>query len=832
MNCKACGHALNQYGICPVCGWQDPSYGGQAPYNGQQIQYQQPSFRGQQMYNGQQPYNGQQTYYQQQPHGGQQQSYNGEQGYNQQQPYNNQQIYSGQQPYNGQPGYNQQPYNNQQMYSGQPGYSQQPYNNQQMYSGKPAQAKTSPASPPNKQGKKKWPLFAGIGGLAVVLAIGITLIVRNRPVKDLTNDDPDITTGQTTTHTTTETATTEHPQVAAGTKTLMIYMVGSDLESEHGAASTDIKEMLDSGFDDTSMNVLLYTGGCSNWQDRDIPEDSNTTFLIKDGKLEQLETSSASNMGNPDTLSEFLNYGYTNYPAETYGVILWNHGGGAFFGYGYDETTNDSLTLNELSDAFANSPFHDDNKLEFIGFDACLMANIETAHTLTPYANYMIASQESEPGFGWYYGFLKDIASLQSGKEIGTAIVDSYMDETTDYISSIPFAYCPICLSVMDLSQTDAVETALNDLFAKVGEDFSEATYSKYSSFRKNSKEIAADFSYAEGSYDVVDLMDYAKHLQAAFQPEALALAGALDSFIVYSDANEDKISGVSIYHPYYTKEHASQLIPMYQTFDFAANYTSYIAKFAGMLTDTDAFAVAWDPDSLVPVLNDDSSFSVTLQEDQKAALQNAYFVISKKDPENPELYDMVALSSAVTDDGTGTLTADFDGQITYMQNDTTLEMYELMYTVQEKTDTYTRYLLSSILYNDDIEGDDAVYAYFVLEVTAEHPEGQILGVYPIDNYIQTEGNEIFPDRYEIDINDYDNVAFGYFSHKYTSTEDLTNLNQTDWADLTINYNYFPISEGFHPVRGDLIAGEEYYGMFIFEDNQGNRHCSSLVQIQ
>lgn len=106
------------------------------------------------------------------------------------------------------------------------------------------------------------------------------------------------------------------------------------------------------------------------------------------------------------------------------------------------------------------------------------------------------------------------------------------------------------------------------------------------------------------------------------------------------------------------------------------------------------------------------------------------------------------------------------------------------------------------------------------MEVTAEHPEGQILGVYPIDNYIQTEGNEIFPDRYEIDINDYENVAFGYFSHKYTSTEDLTNLNETDWADLTINYNYFPISEGFHPVRGDLITGEEYYGMFIFEDNQ------------
>ena len=213
------------------------------------------------------------------------------------------------------------------------------------------------------------------------------------------------------------------------------------------------------------------------------------------------------------------------------------------------------------------------------------------------------------------------------------------------------------------------------------------------------------------------------------------------------------------------------------------------------MLTDTNAFAVTWNPEDLVPTMNDDSTFSVTLNAEQSSALQNAYFVIAKKDQEKDGMYDLVALSSAISNDGTGKLTADFDGQITYMQNDTTKENYELMYTVQEKTDTYTRYLISSILYNDDIEGDESMYAYFVLEVSNEHPEGQILGAYPIDNYINTEGNEIFPERYEIDINDYQNVAFGYFSHRFTSNEDLTNFNDADWADLTINYSSFPISE-------------------------------------
>ena len=107
MNCKACGHALNQYGICPICGWQDPSYGQQSSYNGQQIPYQQP-YGGQQMYN-QQPYNGQQMY-------------------NQQQSYNGQQMYSGQ-PYNG-----QQMYNDRNQTSNQGSDKRRfPYNNGTVY---------------------------------------------------------------------------------------------------------------------------------------------------------------------------------------------------------------------------------------------------------------------------------------------------------------------------------------------------------------------------------------------------------------------------------------------------------------------------------------------------------------------------------------------------------------------------------------------------------------------------------------------------------------------------------------------------------------------------
>ena len=853
MFCEQCGHALNEKMICPICGWRSPAgvpngqpniQYNQQPNTQPNMQYRQPNAQPNMQYgqpNAQlnmhyrQP-NAQPNMQYQQPNAQPNMQYqqpNAQSNMQYRQP-NAQSNMQYRQP-NAQPNMQyQQPNAQPNMQYRQPGG--QPYGQPNMQygqpNGQPSMQYRQPGSNPPQKKKKKWPIFVGVGAGVICLTIGLVLIFK-KPTRDYTTTESNRTTEHSaSTEPTTEPPTTQHQNVASGSKTLMIYVVGSDLESKHQAASDDIDEMLSSGYDESAMNVLLYTGGCSDWHTSEIPENENATFIIENQNLKLLSSEASSNMGNPDNLSGFLNYCYTNYPAEQYELILWNHGGGAFFGYGYDEITEDMLTLSELQTALSNSPFHDGNKLEFIGFDACLMGNIETAHALSPYANYLIASQESEPGSGWDYSFLAEIDTMSSGADMGTSIVDIYMEKTTEYINSIPFAYYPICLSVLDLSKIDSVETALNDLFAKADQDLSADTYPKFSAYRKNSKEIAASFSYTEGSYDIVDMVDYANHLRNDYPAEVSALTNALSELVVYSDANEANINGVSIYHPYYTKQYASQLIPIYTSFDFADNYTHFISAFAGMLTDTNAFTVAWDPSSLKPIKNDDMTFSVTLQPDQMTALQNAYFVISKKDKERDGYYDMVAISSAVNSDGTSTLTADFDGQIIYMQNDTTLEKLEIMYSVQEKTDTFTRYLISSILYNDDIQGEDAMYTYFVLEVSDANPQGVLLGAYPIENYINTEGNEIFPDRYEINISDYQNVAFGYFSHEFTSEENLTSFNQADWSDLMLNYHYFPVSEGFSPVKDGLIPGEEYYGMFIFEDMQGNRHCSDLVQLQ
>ena len=165
------------------------------------------------------------------------------------------------------------------------------------------------------------------------------------------------------------------------------------------------------------------------------------------------------------------------------------------------------------------------------------------------------------------------------------------------------------------------------------------------------------------------------------------------------------------------------------------------------------------------------------------------------------------------------------------MQNPTTGELHEILYPPLEATLLYTRYLIPSILYNNTMQDEDAMYAYFVLETSLLNPTGDIIGCYPIMNYIQSDGEDVYPERYEIDVNSYQNVAFGGYSHEFTGKENLDEFTESDWKDIILEYTTMAIADGFITVKQPMIDYLPYYGMFIIEDSQGKKHCSNLVQI-
>lgn len=788
MNCQDCGYELNGQNICPICGWTTANQVQQNTNIQPNFQINQaPPFQQQQQYNGQ---------FQQNPYGAQ----------------TPQMQNVGMAPY-------QQNY-----YGGQ--YQQIPY-------GMPGSTQLS--SPPPQKKKTLWPIFLGIGILIILIIVIVILVINNNNTRDLTDDDDDRTTEERDTEEPdteepdTEEPTTQEPIYESGTKTIMIYMVGSDLESWGGFATSDLNEILESGFDETNTNVLIYTGGSFLWYHEDVSFTGNGLYIVEDGELVELESGESENMGDPQTLTDFLTYGYENYPSEQYSVILWNHGGGQFYGYGVDEIYSDRLYMDELSEAFENSPFNEDNKLEFIGFDACLMATIETANALYPYANYLVASQESEPGNGWNYNFLDEIDDMYDGAEMGATICDYYVDGCKD--DGLYDTY-EITLSVMDLNKFEAVEEALEALFTVVNDNLAAETFTAYSNIRTSTKTIASMYTDEE-SLDIIDLYDYMNNFANQHPSEASEVTAALDEFIVYNASNMDGENGVTIYHPFEAKSNATYFLEEYDTFDFCSAYTTYINTFNTLLNDPNVLSAVWDVATMVPSSNGDYTFSLQLTEEQAAEYKSAYFVISRADVEQPGNFVFVAMEKDVSFDSTGTvITANFDGNIRYVQNDTTLQTYEVMYKEHETTESYSRYLLSCILYNDDIEGDDAVYAYFVVESTPDNPAGEFLGAYPIMNIEDIDQEDVTPERYVIDPNDYQNIAFGNCSHEFTSEENLTIFEESDWSDVVISYSSFPVSEGYSTIMGPMIDEIPYYGMFIIEDMQGNRHVSNIVQIK
>ena len=86
---------------------------------------------------------------------------------------------------------------------------------------------------------------------------------------------------------------------------MLIYMCGTDLESQSGMATADLKEMLNATVG-KNVNLLVYTGGCSRWRNNVVSNQYNEIYQISDGQLFRLEDNLTGSMTNPATLASFI----------------------------------------------------------------------------------------------------------------------------------------------------------------------------------------------------------------------------------------------------------------------------------------------------------------------------------------------------------------------------------------------------------------------------------------------------------------------------------------------------------------------------------------------
>ena len=248
-----------------------------------------------------------------------------------------------------------------------------------------------------------------------------------------------------------------------GTWTI-VYLCGSDLESGNGAGVADITEMAQATANE-KVRFVVQTGGASTWNYESISPEKSQRFIVENGDITNVYEEDDVSMGDPNTLTEYLTWGVQNYPADNMGLILWNHGNGSIYGVCFDEQhESDALTLREIDSALLTAQQYMTEKWEFIGFDACLMGNIESANILANYANYMYGSEEVEPGAGWNYVEIGNYLAQNpgaSGADLGPTVCDSF------YAGCEAAGDCDVCtLSVIDLSKLNEVITSFNT-FAK-----------------------------------------------------------------------------------------------------------------------------------------------------------------------------------------------------------------------------------------------------------------------------------------------------------------------------------------------------------------------------
>ncbi len=340
----------------------------------------------------------------------------------------------------------------------------------------------------------------------------------------------------------------------AGTWAIYWYLCGSDLESDAEAATMDLYELQCASLPE-NVQVIIETGGAREWYHEDVEAGQQGRYLYDSDGLTFLEAQPEADMGDPETLADFLSFCKENFPADHTMFLLWNHGGGSVSGAAFDEIYDyDSLTLDEMYQAFGsvyelseeNPPF------DIVGFDTCLMATIDTAWMLSDVSHYLIASEEMEPGCGWSYDkwvqTLGDHPGID-GAALGQIICDSYMEGCEDIGMEQEAT-----LSVVDLQKIQPLLNAYDDL----GKEALTLACEDSTFFAEFGRRAVQTENYGgntpdQGYTNMVDMGHLVRNSEDLLPETAQAVLDALEECVIYNVSGDyrSEATGLSCYYSY-----------------------------------------------------------------------------------------------------------------------------------------------------------------------------------------------------------------------------------------------------------------------------------------
>ena len=376
--------------------------------------------------------------------------------------------------------------------------------------------------------------------------------------------------------------------------TVLVYMV-ADNDMEFPGVE-DLFEMSRVGSSE-DVRILAqmdraiggYSGGVLN-----IAGDWTTAkrIRVESGRLTEISDIGEVDMGSSDTLSSFITWGISSEPAQRYMVVFWDHGSG-WTKFGVDDSHDgNGLTLTEIRTGIERSLEETGvPRIDLIGFDACLMATIETAYQISDLADAMVAAEETEPMMGWRYDvFLGELERSESmtALDLGRAISDSFEAEVLRTGSWLG----KYTLSVTDLSQVDET-VARMDAFVGELRTFLRGGRSSYLAVAE-ARRMANSFPFTSGGMGspehLYDLGMFATRVGEiggeSVEAAAISVLESMEEAVTYqvSGGIHSPVSGMSIYFPSTEGEWLSTAeSPPYLGIDFAidTDWDEFLADFA-----------------------------------------------------------------------------------------------------------------------------------------------------------------------------------------------------------------------------------------------------------
>ncbi len=267
-----------------------------------------------------------------------------------------------------------------------------------------------------------------------------------------------------------------------------------------------------------------------------------------------LENLGEADMGDEETLYDFLVWGASNYPAEKYMVNISTHGGG-WEGLGPDEASNGTLELRELDSAFGRArEALGIDKFDIVAFDACLMSQLEVALMLVPHADFMLAAEEVIPSDG--YAYEPTLNALKANPDwdafqLGAAFIDTYIEYYAENNRR------QIDLQLIELDKIGAVVASLETFQQAVAAD-SEAVLSSLATARINAQVFGTSSSdngelrASTDLYDFMRILSGQANITDAVYSASLEVMASIESAVAYRQTDEflTRAYGLAIYLP------------------------------------------------------------------------------------------------------------------------------------------------------------------------------------------------------------------------------------------------------------------------------------------